>query len=183
MIRPILITLLLLIPALPGHATQLNKDQANAYYKNCVAQSDPRLSQKSQEALCSCTSAMMTQQMSVEDIQTMGQNTQAGRDALNKMLLDVYAPCMQFPVEDLVATECLKDEKISMMGLKSDRRALCGCIAARTGAWLKSTGRSIMSGLIGRNANITDPISPVMDSPEFRSASYDNLVSCMGDVQ
>lgn len=170
----------LLILPLSAHAqTPINKDMANAYYENCVAKQDPRMTPDSQQGMCACTSVKMMEALTAEDIAVMGQNDQTGRNMLNKMLLDVYAPCMQYPVEDMVTASCLNDDKIDMMGLKMDRNKLCGCMAEKTGAWFSDSGRELMAELIAADPNITDPISPVIDSRAFKEASYDSLVACM----
>ncbi len=159
--------------------TPISKETANAYYNNCMLTPDKRMSKDTHMMLCSCTSVKMMETMTIEDIQVMAQQSQAGRDMLNKMLLNVYAPCMNFPVQDLVELECLQDKKIDMAGVKMDRSALCHCVAKKTGTWFSSTGTALMAKVIAKNRNITDPIGPVMDSPDFRRESYDNLISCL----
>ncbi len=170
----------LLIPPTPAYTqTVISKEMANAYYNSCLSKPDPRMKPETQAALCACTSAQMTEKMSVEDVQVMGQNNQAGRDKLNFMLINVYAPCMSFPVSDMVEDSCLKDEKISMMQLKGSRPALCHCMGTKTGTWFTGAGRQLMAEVLKKNQNISDPVSPVMDTPAFQKASYDNLVSCL----
>lgn len=152
---------------------------ANAYYENCTSKQDPRMSPQSQQAMCACTSVKMMENLSVQDIAVMGQNNQAGRNMLNKMMLDVYAPCMQYPVEDMISVSCLKDDKIDKMNLRMDKNKLCSCMAKRTGIWFQESGRDLMANLLAVNPNITDPISPVVDSAEFQKASYHSLTTCM----
>src|SRR5690606_17950523 len=141
-----LLAFLGILVSLPAYAqTAVSKEMANAYYNDCAAKADPRFSPDSLSAFCSCTSVQIMEKMSVEEVQTMGQNTQEGRNMLNKMLLDVYAPCMQYPVEDMVAGECLTDKKVETLGWQGDKRALCGCMAAKTGAWFSTAGRDLMT--------------------------------------
>lgn len=171
--------LALLATVTPAHATAITKDVANAYYQNCTAAQDPHMTQESQSALCACTAAKMQATMSVEDIQTMGRNDEQGRAMLNHMLTEVYGPCMQYPVQDLVSAQCMKDPKIDMMNLKTDRGQLCGCMAENTGQWFSTKGKDLIARLLLANPNMTDPVNPVMDSADFKRASYDSLVSCL----
>ncbi len=178
----ILIIVSVALMTLPARAqTPIGNDAANTYYGNCVAKRDERMTEKTQEGLCACTAAKMMETMDAEDIQIMAQNNEAGRAKLNFMLLNVYAPCIQFPASDLVVGECMKDEKISMLNLKMDRATLCGCMGAHAGEWLASAGRDILARLLKNDPNITDPISPVMDSPEFRKASFEIMTLCMNE--
>lgn len=186
---PVFILWALVLPALvlalmaaggtaPAGATAITKDIANAYYQNCMAQKDARITPEGQEALCSCTAARMTETMTVEDIQTMGRNDRQGREKLNDMLVNVYGPCMKYPVQDLVAAQCVSDPKIDMMNLRMDRGALCTCMGEQAGAWFSTKGNEMISRLLEMDPNLTDPIGPIMDSSDFKRASYNSLLAC-----
>lgn len=164
--------------AAPARATAITKDIANAYYRNCMGQQDARITPDGQEALCSCTAARMTQKMTVEDVRIMGRNDQEGRKKLNYMLVNVYGPCMQYPVQDLVITQCLSDPKIDMMKLKRDRGELCECMGERTGEWFSTKGNALITKLLERDPNLTDPIGPIMESTDFKRAAYNGLLAC-----
>ncbi len=178
-----IITLIaLLFLTLSGHAfaqTPVSKEQANNYYSTCKAKNDPRMTPKSQDAMCACTSFMMTEHMSVEDVQTMGGDTQEARDALNKMLINVYAPCMSYPIEDMINAECLNDNKMNKLGVNTPKAELCACMAKKTGDWFIEEGRSLMHDIVVKNPNIYDPIGPVMNSKIFKSQSYNNMIACL----
>lgn len=175
--------LLVTLLAHPSQAqTPITKDAANAYYKNCKAQNDPRLRPETQEALCACTAVQMIEKMSVEEVQTMASNDQSGRISLNKMLVEVYAPCMNFPVQDMIADECMNDPKVDMAGLKMNKSVLCNCMGEKTGAWMATVGRSLMAQILTQNPNITDPIGPVMEDKSFRQQAYQNMMACMSGL-
>lgn len=177
--KKILSLILLSLLAWPASATPIGQQQSTDYYNNCLTQRDDRLSESGHKALCACSAAQMSESMTVEDIQTMGQDSPAGRMMLNKMLIHVYAPCMQYPVQDLVKADCLKDPKIDMMQLKTGKDLLCGCMAEKTGQWLATNGGSLMAELLEKNPNMADPITPVMESKSFEKESYNNLLACM----
>ncbi len=169
-----------MIIGIPANAqTSISKEMGNQYFDSCIAKEDPRLTEGSQAALCSCTTVKMMETMSVEDIQIMAQQSQAGRNKLNYMLINVYAPCMLYPVTDLVTEECLKDPKMGVMLLKMDKDLICGCIAEMTGEWLSVNSGDIIERLLKEDPNLNDVISPIMESSEFRAQSYTNLVACM----
>jgi hypothetical protein len=168
------------MPAPSNTATPLSTEQANNFYAHCASNNDPRMSQSTQEAMCACNAVMMQRHMSVEDVQLMVSDTQESRLALNKMLLEVYAPCMNYPVNDLILGECLQNPQLDNATTSKD--ALCLCMAERTAAWFLDEGRNLMGRLIAENPNITDPISPVMESRPFKNAAMQSLTSCMGGL-
>ncbi len=157
--------------------TPVSDEMARAYYDSCMGQRDQRMSSEAQDSLCTCTAKKMQETMSVEDIRTMGQNDQVGRDMLNKMLIDVYAPCMAEPLAEILEDQCLlgDDKKIKHM----HKANLCACMAEKTGAWFATGGRNAMAEVLAANPNINDPIGPVMDSPLFKEQTMTNITACM----
>lgn len=182
-IVPVLSVLMFVLSAAVSAATPIDKESANAYFAKCNSTRDPRMTEETQEELCACTSVQMMQALSVEDVQMMGENTPRGRMMLNKMLIEVYGPCMAGPVRDMVLGECDRDPRVALADQTVDRRKLCGCMATKTGSWFESEGRTIMQSVLKEQPYTADPISPVMDSKIFKDASYEAMMSCMGDLQ
>ncbi len=160
-----------LFTSLPSHATAVTKDMANKYYDNCMAQSDPRLSKDSQKSMCACTSAKMVESMSVEEIASM----KGDKTIQNKVLLEVYAPCMSDPVRDMVKAECRTNPQVQ--GAKATE--ICDCMAKLTGDWYALSGRSLMAKALEANPDAVDPTAAIQDSAEFKSEAMKNLQSCM----
>lgn len=178
----VLFVLLLLGPA-AAVATPIDRDTANAYFAKCIESRDERMSAETQEELCACTSVHLMNTLSVEDVQVMAENTPRGRIMLNKMLVEVYGPCMAGPVRDLVNTQCDSDPRIALADQTIDRRALCGCMAEQTGQWFAADGRDIMVQVLRDEPFTSDPITPVMESKTFRDQSYNAMMSCAEALQ
>ncbi|HEY8191952.1 MAG TPA: hypothetical protein VIG74_05970 [Alphaproteobacteria bacterium] len=174
-----IIALTVLFIALPARAatTPITDEFVASYYKNCMDQRDQRMAAEAQDSLCTCTGQKMKESMTIDDIRLMGQQDQAARNMLNKMMLDVYVPCMGAPVKDMINTQCMSENKIDAMNIKKD--ALCGCMSDKTSAWFTTNGRDLMVKALAENPNIIDPMTPVMESPEFRQVSYENMLSCL----
>jgi hypothetical protein len=181
--RPLfLIAAILLLPLQVMAQTPITNEIAGAYFNNCMSKSDPRLTRESQEALCSCTSAKMMETMSVEDIQIMAANTPQGREKLNFMMLNVYTPCITYPVQDIAYARCIDEDKIDMMNLATiSKEALCTCVSRKTGDWMSVNAGTMMAGFLQSDPNMTDPMTPVIESPAFEKASYDNLIACLNN--
>ncbi len=174
------VLLIALLIASPAQAqTKLSKEQGNNYYYNCKSKPDPRMRPESQDAMCACTSVMMMEKMTVEEVQVMMGDTPQSRQALNKMLIEVYAPCMNYPVQDLVGMQCLEDKKIDALGSNVPKEELCGCVAETTAMWFVNEGRALLREVLVKNPNITDPVGPIMETAKFKKKSYDNLVACL----
>lgn len=182
----ILLLVLLLMPFAQLRAqtaTPVSKEMANSYFVQCMASRDERMSDKTQEELCACTSAQMMSSMTVEEIRVMGENSSRGRKMLNKMLVEVYGPCMSGPVQDLVIGGCDTDPRIALADQTINRRALCSCMARRTGQWFASEGTSIMMRILREKPFTEDPITPIMESKVFKDASYESMLSCISAMQ
>jgi hypothetical protein len=152
---------------------------ADAYYINCLRKTNPNISQQNLQGLCECTAKRMKTEMTPDQIKVMAQNDEAGRQELNHMLLDVYAPCMNYPVESMVEKQCLSDPKTENLPGGLDREKICYCMAERTGQWFTGHGRELMQAVIAKDPNVYDPVGPAMDDPSFKKASYANLMSCI----
>lgn len=164
-------------------ATAISKDMANKYYENCKSRPDPMkvMSEQSKDNLCACSAANLMKAMTVEDIRIMGGNDQAARNALNKMLTQVYAPCMEFPARDLVYANCVDNAQLKAAA--SDVKGLCGCVAGQAAQYIASNGPGIMQQELMKNPNVTDPLGPLMQSQEFTQASQSFTMQCLQQFQ
>lgn len=170
-----LFALMFLVPA--AHAqTAIDKDKAYAYYQNCMAQGSPIMSKETMDQMCGCTAAHMMKAMTVEDINIMGGNDQAARDVLNKMVIQVYAPCIQFPAESYYYNTCITNEQTK--ALSRDPEGLCSCMATEVASYLQTNSAQVFGNIISTNPNITDPMTALTSDPAFTQFAQDRLTSC-----
>src|SRR5690606_25980766 len=110
MMRLLALLLTLCLTSFAAQAqTQVSKETANEYFNNCVKAASPQqpVSVQTQEMLCACTAARLTQFFSMEDMKTMtGPDPSAARIAYNKMIIDIYAPCMEEPTREYYTGVC-----------------------------------------------------------------------------
>ncbi|GJL84618.1 MAG: hypothetical protein DHS20C02_03930 [Micavibrio sp.] len=157
--------------------TAVSKDMVNTYYKNCIAQKNATLSTESQELLCSCTSVKMADEMSVEEIQTMFEDTPAGQKMRNVMLVSVYAPCMKFPAHDLLYKNCTEDKAVSQNLKKS--QAVCECLATNMADYTTENAPAVISKALKKNPENVDPLALLFDDLHFNSQSKTVLTRCL----
>lgn len=178
MIKYLAILPLIAFAALPAQAqTPISRDMANAYYQQCLQGNDPRISDQTKDMMCSCTAAAMMQNMSVEDVQTMAQQSQAGRNALNKMMINVYAPCIQYPARDYYFGTCINNPQTAQMS--SNPQGLCTCLADNVAQHLGQNSQQVFSEILRRNPNITDPMSALTSDREFEQFAQQRLLACV----
>lgn len=163
--------------------TPISQEMAKKYYENCKSRPDPMkvMSEQSRDNLCSCTATHLMSSMTVEDIRIMGGNDQPARNALNKMLTAVYAPCMEFPAHDLVYANCIANSQLKAAA--SNLEGLCGCVAGQAAQYIAANGPGIMQQELMKNPNVTDPLGPLMQSQGFTQASQAFTMQCLQQFQ
>ncbi len=161
-----------------AQATQITKEAATAFFEQCKAQPQQLgLSKQSQKYMCACNAAQMMNKMSVEDVKAMSQQNQAGRDATNKMIIDVYAPCMEYPTRDYHYNQCLSNPNTKKLSRNTEK--LCECAANEVAGYMKSNGSNVFKKILTETPNITDPMSALYSSEKFQQYAQSKLLSCV----
>jgi len=176
----ICLTFVMSVLSAPSIAAEISKEMANKYYNNCIAKESPqKLSKESQDLLCACTAAKMMDNMTLDDIKTMSnpQDPDGARQALNHMLVKVYAPCMEYPAKDHYFNTCLSDPKTKT--ISKDPTKLCGCMADKIASHLAENGEVLFEGILSRNPNMTDPMSALQGDPEFQQYIGKQVMTCV----
>lgn len=176
--RYLLALTVLLAMAVPAYATQITEDGARAFYNSCKNKPDPNMSGKTQDELCACSAAHMFKYMTVEDVKAMSQQNEAGRIATNKMIVNVYAPCMKFPAKELYYKNCISNPQTATM-VKKDPEAVCQCMSTKVADYLSEDGPDVFSQILMRNPTITDPMAALSEDKEFQSFAQKQLFSCL----
>lgn len=174
-----LVLLLLLVPAGTASAqTPITPEMGNAYFGNCMKQpSSQPMSQQSQQALCACTAAHMTQFFTREEVQAMGNpNPAIARPAYNKMMITVYAPCMEAPTYEHYYNTCINNPETAKLG---DPDKICPCMAGQIASHMKANSSAVFARLLQNNPNMMDPMAGLLADKEFNDFAQSNLVACV----
>ena len=175
---PFLILLAALFVTSPGFAqTAITKDAANAYNENCLIQETPLMSDKAKELMCSCTAAQMMKNMFVEDIIAMRSDGPEARPAVNKMLLNVYAPCIEFPAYDYHFYTCLENPDTKK--LSGNPRELCTCLASEVADYLDKNSAQVFGDILARNPQVYDPMAALTEDRSFKEFAQARLLACV----
>lgn len=174
----LLFGLLIFLATSPAHATEISNDTANQYYQNCIAgATPPELNKQTQDTLCACTAAHMKTGFTMEDMQAMSKKDETARLALNKMIVNVYAPCIQYPAYDYYYNVCVSNPQTA--SLSKNPQALCGCLAQKVSSYLAQNSQQVFAGILARNPNIIDPMAALTSDPQFDQFAQGQLVSCV----
>ncbi len=175
-----LITLVTFVAAFSISAqaqTPIPKETANQYFENCIKiPPQENFSQESQNMFCACTAARMTQFFTVEDWNQIVQRGPKVREADNRMLVEVYAPCMEEPVRAHYYNTCISDPNSARYG---NPQTICTCLGNQMGAHIQVSGQKIFREALAENPNISDPMAYLLSQPEFQRFAQTKLTSCV----
>lgn len=175
--RLFILTALILLPISAIAATPISQETAEAYYQNCLTKDAPMMSKDSQDLMCSCTAEHMMKNMTVEDVQaTASQDTAIARPAANKLIIDVYAPCIEFPAKDYYYNTCIDNPETSKISNRP--RQLCECMSEEVSGFLAQNAQGVFADILDRNPLILDPMDALANDPDFQQYAQDKLLAC-----
>ena len=159
----------------------VSKALANNYYKNCKKGSHPVLKGNSLEALCACTAAKITEEMNVSEIEALFSDTPESQNARDKMLMMVYAPCMQYPVRDLIVDNCVNNKDLSKIPI--NKQKICGCMGGKMGEYMAANAPNVIAQALRDNPGTQDPLASFFQSYAFKTASRQHMKACLFDME
>jgi len=151
---------------------------SKAFYTNCKNQQQQSLKPDTHELLCACSAANLQQgKMNVTEISQMREDSPQGQAMRNKMLTEIYAPCIEFPTHDLISSRCLSDPKIKLATKQPAK--VCGCMADRVSRHLADNAQEIIRAELAVNPNNLDPLGIFLNSAAYETQSRQALVACV----
>ena len=149
----------------------ITNDVTEKYFKNCLvgAEKQGTMTADNQKQYCACTALNMQKSMTQEDLKALSYQDEKSRLVLNKILIDVNGPCMEYPVHDLIEKKCMADIK---------NPAICSCMSKKMGKFTAKQSQQMMPKLLADNPNLFDPLTPIMESQEFQQTQQSIALSC-----
>lgn len=152
-------------------------DYANRYYENCRAQKHPILQGENLELLCGCTASQLPKAMTIEQVRQMQEDSADGQYQRNRMMLFVYAPCIEHPTRALVLDQCMNDPKVQA-GIKN-YKTVCNCLADNMATFMKERAPATIENAIKFNEKDVDPLRKLLESPAFDETSRSKMGECI----
>lgn len=157
----------------PATQTKMSNTKAGEFYKHCLrrAESDQTMKPATKALFCQCNMLHMQQAMTMEDIAATTGNDQAARNAINKMLIETYAPCMEYPVRDMLAAQCAQDIP--------GKPKVCNCISDNMGSYMSKVAKPMFRDMLAQNPNMENPMNALLENPEFKKQQQNMAFSCI----
>lgn len=152
-------------------------DYAETYTGNCLKQEHPLMSGDSLAGFCTCTSRNITQTMTLENVNDLFGNDSEALKQRNRMMIGVYAPCMEYPVRALISARCMEDENLAKA--VSSPEALCACAADQTAAYVQKEAPAALVESLRANPDTNDPLGAFMSSEEFNRNAAQFMLLCV----
>lgn len=152
--------------------TPISNEMTYQYLNNCKKKSDARISKDTQDIFCRCTAFQMQKTLTVEEMKLMAGTGETARLALNKMLLYVYAPCMEFPVRDLIYYKCRRDAYQGGEGI-------CDCMSTKMAEYTSQEAQNQLAEILERDPDIYDPMESIIESGPFRKREKKIVLECI----
>ncbi len=147
---------------------------ANHYYKNCVAQDSLAFNEKELEILCGCTSAKMSEVLTVEEFKRLP--IKNGKDARSKMMAFAYAPCIEYIIEDKVTRDCMRSNKLR--DIIVGKSLVCGCVNDLFKKYLIADAKNIISRSTLHDPMTLNPLEYYFTGDGYTSQHRGFLESC-----
>jgi hypothetical protein len=157
--------------------TETINDFSARYYQKCLAKKDKIIAGANQQMLCACSAQKLVEQMTIEDVKTMATVTPEGQFQRNRMLLQVYAPCMEYPARALLHENCVNGANIKKK--LPNYEQVCNCMADGMAQYVAQNGPSIIAKSLRDNPNDLNPLSNLMNSPDFQAKAQAELSTCI----
>lgn len=159
----------------PTTRTPLTQQQVSQYYQQCLAgaQAQGQLTPQTQNIFCQCTATYMQKSMSVEELGNAMADSAFGKEVRQKTTLAVYAPCMEFPVRDLIYGQCQANPQLAAAG------NVCACVSKNMAQYTAQTAQAKLGQLLTAGQDLSDPMNALMETEEFKSNQQSIAMKCM----
>ena len=152
------------------------------YNENCLKKQNDVLKGDDLRMLCACTSSKLQEKMTVGEIRQMATDTPEGQVQRNRMVIDVYAPCMEYPSRALLMSRCA-DYKTSLektpQGQALNGEAICSCLAQNMAAYVAVNAQAILTKKLAVSPSDMDPLGAFLNSPEYQAQVNSTFASCV----
>ncbi|QQG35570.1 MAG: hypothetical protein HYS17_08555 [Micavibrio aeruginosavorus] len=157
-------------------AAPATKAQANSFFESCLIGKPPFVSNDAIMTLCACYSASVMETLSAEDIANIGS---PDSDPLRrKILTDIYAPCVENVIAEILRDECLNDPKVRDLEGRYNTQDICSCAAHQTHLWTEGKGKNLMTEGLQGNPAPEQPLMLILSHPLLVSQKTGNMVAC-----
>ncbi len=150
---------------------------ANQYYNNCMTKATAVLNGNNLETLCTCTAAQIPNNMTVDQMKAMNTDTEEGALQRGRMLLFVYAPCIEYPTKALIMDQCVNNPDVKAKMKKPTK--VCDCLSSGMADFMRESAPEHIRRALEENKTDLDPLRELMESKTFDNASRYHMATCV----
>lgn len=145
------------------------------YTQRCLKAQHPIFAGKDLENFCFCAQKNIPTAMTLEHIKDAQYKTSEGYFQRNRMLMFVYAPCIEAPLKKMVLNSCLNN--VRSKHLMKNMYATCGCIADDVSKHLQGLTTQYIQGAVERKKDTLNPLDLLLVPDHFeRTMSHKTKV-------
>ncbi len=166
-----------------ARAETLTESQTQRFYEQClssdIGHGKYMLTEDVKTDLCQCVRTQLeTGAITESDLgaASAGDN-RFTPDLKEKILANVYAPCLHTPVHDLFYQGCKSDPQIS--GAVMEPEKFCSCVADQVSSFIAENGSQLIETQAGDQGAIGNPLGTLIKSQKFQDISQTALLTCV----
>lgn len=154
---------------------------SNYFYKQCLNEESLVLNSEEKQLLCTCQSANMAENLTVDEFKALKSDSVRGRNARGKAIAYGFTPCMEFILESKVSRDCLKSKTIE--NVIFGKKEMCACTTNHFKNFMTRDGTYLIMDAYKHEPMNLNPLEHY-----FRQDSYVNqyeflLKRCRVDIQ
>ncbi|MGH1378420.1 MAG: hypothetical protein ACRBB3_06325 [Alphaproteobacteria bacterium] len=149
---------------------------ANHYYKTCSNKKNLSFDEEETKIICACSSAKMSEILSVQEFKDLEKKTKAGKDARGKYIAYAYAPCMKHVIERKVKHDCYASK--SLDDVVSGKKSLCKCVVDRFKYHIDQNATLIVRKATHYNPMTLNPLEEYFKHDNYYSQRDHTIKQC-----
>jgi hypothetical protein len=164
--------------AATGAEPETMESFAERYNQNCLKKTDAVLKGEPLRMLCACSASKLQETMTVDEVKLMMTDTPEGLAQRNRMAINVYAPCMEYPVRAMLYHNCAENKDVLSKYKNADQ--ICTCMADDMADFTQKNGPDMLRQNLAANPNDPDPLSGLMQGKAFQDRTQASFLACVG---
>lgn len=163
---------------------QRKKEYLGEYFARCMGVPAPDQDYDSHGNMCMCQAAHMPSALTADEMQVMATGEGKTKIRRKKLFLDVYAPCMEFPVRSIALQNCYDDQTVrAVVSTQNAYEGACKCVASAMGKYARDYGRPQLAVMLINNDLLEDYVGAIMDSFDYKMELSDAQNKCLNKYQ
>ena len=147
------------------------------YKQRCVKTVHPIIADKYLDLFCSCASNNILNEMTFEEMQQAQYKSAEGSFQRQRMLMFVYAPCIEKPLNTMILNDCVNN--VRSKHLMKNIYGTCGCLADEVAREIQAVTPQYIRGAIRRREDVLNPLDLLVNTDDFERKMRHKTKVCL----